>query len=123
MIRAALALALLLGGCASASPVEPDPNVPKQPDAAAIAECKAKGGEIRPAGLMGTPTCIIPYKDAGKDCTEDTDCEGQCWASSVPPPGPDGKMHGICQANNLPFGCHAVIDHGAVQGGGVLCVD
>ena len=77
-------------------------------------------GAIQPAGLMGRDYCVIPYKDAGKTCANDADCEGQCWISGVAA-GPNPDVRGQCQPTNMPFGCNASLDKGVVSP--VLCVD
>ena len=105
---------------AAAMPAEPDPAA-GAPDPATIAACTAKGGEMKRVGLSGSFACVIPYKDACKACITGEDCDGDCWSSSTEP-GADGKVHGWCQPTNMPFGCHARVENGAVPDG-ILCAD
>lgn len=102
-----------------AATAEPVP-APSSSDADEAA-CKVKGGTIQPVGLAGRPACVIPYKDAGKSCTDGDECEGDCWTGSAAP-GPDGKFHGKCQETNMPFGCHGRVEDGKLAGG-IMCVD
>jgi hypothetical protein len=84
------------------------------------AACKAAGGEISRAGMLGREHCIQSYPDAGKACSGEADCLGTCRA-------PDGavqagaKTIGKCQAEDIPFGCYAMVEGGIVQH--TLCVD
>lgn len=120
----AVLLAALLAACAAPAK---DKGAAEAPSVSAPAEagpsaadCAAKGGAIQPAGLMGRDYCVIPYKDAGKTCANDADCEGQCWISGVAA-GPNPDVRGQCQPTNMPFGCNASLDKGVVSP--VLCVD
>ena len=87
------------------------------------AACEAAGGEVRPAGMLGMPRCVIPYADAGAICADNDDCAGKCLGSddvtdySASP----GEMQGRCEADDSPFGCYAEIIDGSA--GPALCVD
>jgi hypothetical protein len=125
----ALVLALAFTGIAAASAPPPPPPpgteapaaAEKKPaDAMTKEECEAEGGTLQVAGLLNKEYCIIPYKDAGKACTDDDECEGQCWATDEPP-GADGIQHGTCQPTNMPFGCNRNVVKGEALP--VLCVD
>lgn len=106
-----LLAALLLAGCAApVDPATPAANVPPGAsvvNADTVAACTAKGGTMQPEGLLATPWCVIAYKDAGKDCTTGSDCEGDCRIGEIADPGAGGKVHGSCQQNNVPYGCFA----------------
>jgi hypothetical protein len=89
-------------------------------DRTAAESCATQGGTLQPVGITGRQACVIRYKDAGKTCTDGSQCEGDCWA------GPkayaeDEKVTGTCQPTNMPFGCHSRVTNG--RGGPVLCVD
>lgn len=106
------ALAIILAACSTAGKAL----------AGRAADCEAKGGTIQYAGLAGNEICVIPYKDAGKDCTDKADCEGECWVGNGgSKPGPDGVVHGECQPANVHFGCHAEIKAG--KAGPEICID
>lgn len=108
---------LLLGACSS-----PSSNAPTQaPDQDASASaCLAGGGTMTQVGKLQTWKCITPYKDAGKACTDSSQCEGECRTSVNTQPG-KGPVTGACQADNGHFGCSATVEKG--QLGRALCVD
>ena len=117
-------LAGMLGLAACAAPPKAEIAAPASAPAAdepSPAECAAQGGTIKLVGLMQTPACVIPSRDAGKVCTDGDDCEGDCWASPDTRPGRDGKARGYCQPDNMPFGCHAAVEDGVLQP--ALCAD
>ena len=83
--------------------------------------CAAKGGEVRQEGLLGTYRCTVPYADAGKACTDKSDCEGKCLLPPEPEAATGEAATGACQANDSPFGCYAEILDGKIAA--ALCVD
>ena len=113
-------VALALAACAA--PAEPPPAPPPSAhDFEGDAVCKAHNGEIRPVGVGGhVRRCVIPYRDAGKSCSNDADCEGACWITGVPE-GPNSKARGTCQPSNMVFGCYAILNKGVV--GHEVCYD
>ena len=107
-------VALLLAGCAA-------PNAePAAPSAQALAaQCAAKGGSITPVGKAQIPTCVVPYADAGKACTDKSQCEGQCVLEGNLEA--QGDVTGQCQKTNRQFGCYARVVNGKATG--AICVD
>ena len=105
--------ALLLGACA--------PNAqPATPSAENLASaCSAKGGSIQPVGKAQIPTCVIPYADAGKVCTDKSECEGACILEGNIET--TGAVAGTCQKTNRQFGCYAKVVNG--KSTGAICVD
>ncbi|MCU0730535.1 MAG: hypothetical protein MUE84_02995 [Hyphomonas sp.] len=86
------------------------------------AACKAAGGEISRAGMLGWQHCVQTYPDAGKVCSGDADCEGTCRADTTNQGVAPGKpATGTCQTVDVPFGCYAMIEDGKM--GYTLCVD
>jgi hypothetical protein len=81
--------------------------------------CAARGGKIEPVCMLGKPTCVIRYRDAGKRCSDKADCTGDCLYDG-PDPAP-AKATGKCQMTSDPCGCRAAVLAGQVQPG--LCVD
>ena len=93
--------------------------------AAALAQidqekCRSEGGTVRGVGMFGTPACVKPFQDAGKVCSDKSDCQGLCKA-------PDGsavgsRSTGTCQRNTHDlYGCFNKIEQGLVVGG--ICLD
>ena len=62
--------------------------------------------------------CTIPTGDAGKSCTDSSECERRCL-TGVGEPGK--QVTGQCQSSNQPFGCWAEVLKGVAQPG--LCID
>lgn len=126
---AALAFSSLLAGCIIPIPI-PGPRVQSsetvQPNAGPgtapidAEACASRGGIVR-TGSAGASACAMPYRDAGKACTDGGECEGDCWASA-PTPAKDGRIHGQCQPDTTLFGCHALVERGQLVGG-VACVE
>ena len=82
--------------------------------------CEAKGGSYRRVCLMGVWSCVMPYKDAGKACTDGDQCEGrQCRLEGSAKPG--DSVTGACVRSSDPCGCFGLVEDGKSQG--VLCVD
>jgi putative hemolysin len=113
-ILAAASLTLsLLAACAPASPG------PTQTAQSEAATCATRGGSMQPVGRMQRPTCVVPFADAGKTCSDKADCQGACIA--------DGNAEsqaattGQCQKTNVQFGCYAKIVGG--KSTGTICVD
>lgn len=105
--------ALLLAGCApTAEPAAPTAQT-------LAAQCSAKGGTIQPVGKAQIPTCVIPYADAGKACTDKSQCEGQCVLEGNLEA--QGDVTGACQKTNRQFGCYARVVNG--KSTGAICVD
>ncbi|MCC4608743.1 hypothetical protein [Xanthomonas campestris] len=114
---------LLLGAC-SATPASRSGTAAAdaQPPRAASADtaaCTAKGGQLRPVGRMQTVRCIVPYADAGKTCSDNSDCSGDCLATSIVPTG--AATTGTCQRDSDRFGCRQEVIGG--KGQAALCID
>jgi putative hemolysin len=107
--------ALLLAACApTAQPASPAPSAN-----AMAAACSAKGGAIQPVGKAQIPTCVTPYADAGKACTDKSQCQGACvLEGNLEPQGP---VTGACQKTDRQFGCYAKVVNGKTTG--AICVD
>lgn len=104
--------------------LEFDDGFPPKPSQAEFEDCTSKGGEMGRQGMAGGYMCVISYADAGKSCTDGSECEsGICLVDS-------DKSHfnlqsqnvtGVCKADNIPFGCYTTIENGKIGHG--LCVD
>jgi hypothetical protein len=105
--------ALLLSACAPTAQ-------PAAPSAQSMASaCAAKGGSIQPVGRAQIPTCVTPYADAGKACTDKSQCQGACIAEGNLEA--QGATSGQCQKTDRQFGCYAKVVNG--KSTGAICVD
>jgi hypothetical protein len=125
-----VACAILLWGCAEpsgpsiADQVSADFVSPPPMSSKARAVCVDQGGTVRDLGIFGTPTCVLPYADAGRPCTGDTDCLGQCrldGAETDPPPAVGAEVKGRCQVDTDDFGCYTTVEGGKAEL--TICVD
>lgn len=108
--------ALLLAACAPTG----TPSAANPPSAETLANaCSAKGGTIQPVGKAQIPTCVVPYADAGKACTDKSQCEGHCVLEGNLEP--QGEVTGACQKTNRQFGCYARVVNGKATA--AICVD
>lgn len=114
---AALLIAALLTACA---PTAQTPAPPASPATEAQA-CAAKGGSIQPVCRRQVPACVIRFKDAGKTCQGDADCQGRCLYEGEPPANPETPVTGRCQTTSNPCGCFAEVEGGRYTRG--VCVD
>jgi hypothetical protein len=123
MKRAALGAALLaavaLGGCRADAPGEAASVQPP------LRQCAAMGGTVREVGLARARACVIPYADAGKRCSDDSECIGRClieqWEGDHPPV-PGDAAAGRCERTNQTFGCSAEIRGGKLATP-FVCID
>ena len=82
-------------------------------------QCKAEGGFIRGVGMFGIPACVKPYPDAGKRCSDSSECQGMCKAPDSAVVG--SSSTGSCQAENNEVGCYSEIETGTVIAR--MCID
>jgi hypothetical protein len=83
--------------------------------------CSNRGGTWRRVCLMGTWSCVMPYSDGGKTCSDKKDCQGQCRYEGGESLAPGAPAKGVCQRNSDPCGCFAEVRDGKL--GHALCVD
>jgi hypothetical protein len=81
--------------------------------------CAARGGTMQRICLRGALACVEKYKDAGKACTDKSQCLGQCRYVGSAAPG--ASVVGECQRTTDPCGCFATVGNGKRQA--ALCVD
>lgn len=84
------------------------------------AACAKAGGEVRRVCLMGVPMCVVAFADAGKVCTDSSECSGRCLASKAGA-AMTQPAKGQCSATNDPCGCFQTVEKGIAQP--ALCVD
>ena len=135
MHRFAWVLVLLLCGCESdferrAAPTSVEGqlanNSGQQLDTQEA--CEAKGGKWLPDCRPNERRCLMPYSDAGKRCTDSSQCESNmcitdlevvckvdsgCPEPQVPKPGEPAV--GICKRNNERCGSFYEIKNGIAQ--------
>jgi hypothetical protein len=84
-------------------------------------KCKAEGGSIKGIGMYGLPACVIPFPDAGKVCSDRSECHGMCKAKDDAKIGAHPTT-GNCQNDPADiFGCINEIKGGEVVAG--WCID
>ena len=93
-----------------------EPEKPVTKDATA---CAASGGDWVRACIGGTYSCVVPYPDAGKSCTDSSQCAGECIIELVircekngdctdpVVPEPGTAVTGVCK--RLPRTCGSVV--------------
>ena len=82
--------------------------------------CLARGGAIRGVGMFAMPACVIPFADAGKSCSDMSECLGKCivYNGDLPEGAPST---GTCQHDDHLDGCWAEIVDGRIGRG--WCVE
>lgn len=83
------------------------------------AACTKAGGAVQPVCMRGVPMCIVSFKDAGKVCSDSSECSGRCMAQNSPQP--DKPAKGVCAPDNQPCGCFQTVEKGLA--GYPLCAD
>lgn len=85
-------------------------EVPTTPKPAQQLACEKRGGKWTRVGKGALFACIQPTRDAGKQCSRESQCESQCLARS-----------GTCAPFKPLLGCNEVLqDNGARV---TLCID
>jgi hypothetical protein len=89
--------ALFNGYSLAAEPVKPDNS--KQPGKKQ--DCTAKGGKWNWFPIGGFYFCAIKTRDAGKACSDDSECQGDCVPTEY-----TSKLPGLCEpVLGVPGGC------------------
>ncbi|WP_347304169.1 hypothetical protein V5740_06050 [Croceibacterium sp. TMG7-5b_MA50] len=121
MMRPLIVTALaLLAACA---PVPAEESAPIGPNAtmadSAAADCRAAGGVVERRGRLQAELCVKPYADAGKACTDGSQCAADCVVTEAV--ADNAQVTGQCQADDRPFGCFSKVENGRATGG--ICID
>ena len=120
-----LAAGLVLAACsptpapAPALPLQDEPEPPKM--TVTTSSCTARGGEMRQVVRMQTWQCVVKFADAGKRCTDASQCEGQCEIAGNSGVAPGARAVGQCQADSNRFGCRTTVKDGKAEA--TLCID
>lgn len=116
-------LALALAACtqpAAPTAVAPVDSAPVKPQQFLTeAACSTAGGDWRPVCMMGKPACVVTFKDAGKSCSDSSECSGRCVTKGGAQPG--AEMRGVCTTNSDPCGCFQLVTKGKADY--ALCAD
>ena len=98
---------MLLASCVPDAPQAPEGR--KLSDAERV-QCLAAGGTVERGGLLPDEVCYRPQADAGKACTKQGDCAGQCLAETM-----------TCSKVTPMFGCFGFMDEQGRRAD--ICVD
>ena len=125
-----LAATMLISACGGTSSSKMDkPAEPTKPVASlselarslkSESSCKAKGGQWQRVGMLQTFVCVLPTSDAGKSCTDGSQCQMSCLAKD-PSLTPGSKATGQCSKSTNIFGCKTRVKDGKIEG--TLCID
>lgn len=85
------------------------------------AACEAAGGSVQPSGRLQWENCVQPFADAGKACSSDTDCAGECRYEGDAELSPGDAVAGTCQVTDAQFGCNTAVENGRIAR--TICVD
>ncbi|WP_312781020.1 hypothetical protein [Brevundimonas sp.] len=122
-----LAAGLALAACSPApapEPVVPTPaEAPEPPPTMSIStsSCSSRGGQMQQVGRAQTWQCVVKYADAGKRCTDASQCEGDCEIAGNSGIAPGASAVGQCQADSNRFGCRTTVKDGKAEA--TLCID
>ena len=83
--------------------------------------CTVQGGKFAQQGKLGCYQCVVTYADAGKACTDGSDCQGNCESRGEYADVGTANQTGQCSADSSPFGCHQVINNGVAES--AICID
>lgn len=86
--------------------------------------CARRGGFIGRPGMSGARICLIRFADAGRQCTDGSQCAGDCLVepnAEMRARGLRGEAVGQCQPYTPYFGCNATVTAGRLSA--TLCVD
>ena len=120
-----LAAGLALAACSptpAPEPAVPTAEAPVPPTmSVSSSACTARGGEMRQVGRMQSWQCVVKYADAGKRCTDASQCEGQGEIAGNSGVAPGARAVGQCQADSNRFGCRTTVKDGKAEA--TLCID
>lgn len=122
-----IATLLVLTACNNTSNITSSTNPPQTMSLSQLANslksekaCAEHNGKWQKVGKLQMPACILTPKDAGKACTDSSQCETRCIAKD-PEPKAGEKADGICADSTNLFGCQTYIKDGRSEG--TLCID
>lgn len=101
--------------------VTAEQNDPNYPSEKLVKECTAKGGKFSKEGRLQMYRCVMQFSDAGKSCSDSSECQGSCLSSDKSIEAGTPNLVGTCAATDSPFGCRQIIEGGVSKG--TLCID
>ncbi len=121
---APLFVLLLVAACTPVSKPRPmstmsDAEVAALVDLASKDACIAAGGSWKRVCRAQKLTCVRRYRDAGKACSDSSQCDGRC-VGDRDAPETTGQIAGVCEADSDPCGCTTEIIGGVAR---TICVD
>ncbi len=75
--------------------------------------CTQDGGEWKPVCMAQEPACITAFPDAGKSCTDGSQCTGDCLAEGEL--ADEANATGVCQRDDNPCGTFTRINDGVAE--------
>lgn len=111
---------LILTGCTPTQAPAPDAGgqfFPRELSATDRAACTSAGGRVERRGRLQAEACVRPFADAGKACTDTSQCQGKCVSTG----NATDATAGQCQADDRLFGCYSEIKSGKAVN--TICVD
>lgn len=87
--------------------------------------CLAADGYVAIMGLSGNEGCVHRMPDAGKSCTDGSQCKAGCYLDRSRPgvqhPRSRATVTGVCAATDYGFGCRTAVKDGRAMPG--MCAD
>ena len=125
LVNLMLAVLLMVQGCGVNS-VESEqaekPQIPLTQQAYALSSrqsCEAEGGAWQKLGKLQREACVLSASDAGKSCSNKSDCEVTCITMERGKTG--SEVVGQCYHSTNLFGCRTYVSSGVAQP--TLCID
>ena len=113
-----VATALLLTALFSCAPA---PRLADATSPQALATCAARGGTVALLYRAPGPYCLTPFSDAGRYCSDSTQCEGRCLAAGDRPVARPGRtVSGQCEfyhPTGFEHGCGPEVRGGRIAPG------
>ncbi len=108
-------MAFVLIGCSNNSSTHGTASSAATQNFISIERCKSMNGTWTRDGTLFFFGCLRPASDAGKACTDSSQCEFHCNAPKGQKPAPGQSSIGQCQATNSYKGCHIEIVNGVAR--------
>lgn len=116
----AIVFAVFLVGFGASAESSGQSDATNRMNAADRSVCELHGGMVLTDTLLGSESCVRPMRDAGKSCTDGSQCDaGQChWDETGRRREPrlGEKTVGKCPATNSSSGCTIRIIAGKATG-------